>query len=274
MSHEMLSENRTIQRWALTLAYDGSRFFGWQKQADVPSVQTALEEALSRIAGENIGVVAAGRTDTGVHATAQIVHFDTSAERGKQSWIRGVNSLLPEGAAVWRAQRVAADFHARFDAFGRRYRYVLQSSPVRSPLLVGKVGWTHTPLDFAAMKEAAAYLVGEHDFSSFRAAQCQAKSPVKTLYGVDLRGSGGMMVLDLHGNAFLHHMVRNIVGALVYVGSGRLRVAEFAELLEAKSRLHAPPTFMPDGLYLTGVDYPEHFGVEKPAEPEWLWNFR
>ena len=266
--------SESTSRWALTLSYDGSRFFGWQKQADgVVSVQAALESALSQIAGETVNVVAAGRTDTGVHATAQVVHFDTAAERGEQSWIRGVNSLLPQGVAVWQAKRVAPHFHARFDAFGRRYRYVLQSSPVRSPLLAARVGWTHTPLDFAAMQAAAALLVGEHDFSSFRASQCQAKSPVKTLYSLVLHGTPQLMALDLHGNAFLHHMVRNIVGALVYVGNGRLSVQGFAELLAAKSRLKAPPTFMPDGLYLTGVDYPPEFGLPVPPPPDWLWPF-
>lgn len=258
-------------RWALMLAYDGSRFFGWQKQAEgVATVQSALEAALSAIAGEKIDTIAAGRTDTGVHATAQTVHFDTSAERSAQAWIRGVNSLLPEGVAVWHAQTVAPHFHARFDAFGRRYRYLLQSSPVRAPHLLHRAGWTHTPLDVDAMRQAAALLVGEHDFSSFRAAQCQAKSPVKTLYSVQLSGTPQLMALDLHGNAFLHHMVRNIVGALVYVGNGRLSVAGFGELLAEKSRLKAPPTFMPDGLYLTCADYPEHFGLPQPQMPDWL----
>lgn len=260
------------QRWALTLSYDGSRFFGWQKQAEgVVTVQEVLEAAIGGIAGERIGVVAAGRTDTGVHATAQVVHFDTLAVRPQQAWVRGVNALLPEGVAVWRAQRVAAGFHARFDAAGRRYRYVLQCSPVRAPLLVGRAGWTHCRLDMDLMAEAAACLVGEHDFSSFRASQCQAKSPVKTLYRAELSGTPSLIMLDLHGNAFLHHMVRNIMGALVYVGCGRLSVAGFVELLEERSRLKAPPTFMPDGLYLTGVDYPEKWGVETAPLPDWLW---
>ena len=264
--------DKPVYRWALHLAYDGSRFFGWQKQTDdVPTVQSALEHALSQIAGETITTIAAGRTDTGVHATAQVVHFDTTATRHEQSWIRGVNSLLPTGVAVWQAQPVAPHFHARFDACGRRYRYVLQSSPVRSPLLVGKVGWTYTALDLDKMQQATALLVGEHDFSSFRASQCQAKSPVKTLYSVALNGTPQLMTLDLHGNAFLHHMVRNIMGALVYVGNGRLSVAGFAELLAMKSRLTAPPTFMPDGLYLTGVDYPAQWQLPTPPLPDWLW---
>lgn len=260
-----------LTRWALTLSYDGSRFFGWQKQIDgVPTVQTALEMALSQIAGESINTIAAGRTDTGVHATAQVVHFDTSAQRQPQSWIRGVNSLLPEGIAVEQAVQVDASFHARFDAFGRHYRYVLQSSPVRSPHLRHRVGWTHYALDFDAMQKAAQYLVGEHDFSSFRASECQAKSPVKILYRASLSGTSRLMALDLHGNAFLHHMVRNIMGALLYVGNGRLSVKDFEALLHKKSRIDAPPTFMPDGLYLTGVDYPERFHIPPMSMPDWL----
>lgn len=267
-----ISHNHTpLQRWVLTVSYDGSRFYGWQKQADgVPTVQTALETALAHIAGEPVAVTVAGRTDTGVHATAQIVHFDTDALRPQQAWVRGVNAHLPQGVAVLSAQQVAPHFHARFDAFGRRYRYILESSPVRSPLLVGRVGWTHLPLDLSAMQAAAALLVGEHDFSSFRAAECQAKSPVKTIYSAQISGSPQLIKLDLHGNAFLHHMVRNIMGALVYVGAGRLSVADFQALMNEKSRLKAPPTFMPDGLYLTGVDYPPEFGVKTTKIPDWL----
>ncbi|MDU1347326.1 MAG: tRNA pseudouridine(38-40) synthase TruA, partial [Eikenella corrodens] len=165
-----------IKRRALFVSYDGSRFFGWQKQADgIATVQSALEAALSELAQERISVVTAGRTDTGVHATAQVVHFDSAAQRPDQAWVRGVNALLPEGVAVWRVQDVTPEFHARFDACGRRYRYLLQSAPVRSPLLVGRAGWTHYALDMDAMRQAAALLVGEHDFSSFRAAECQAK---------------------------------------------------------------------------------------------------
>lgn len=260
-----------MQRWALTLSYDGSRFYGWQKQAgDLPTVQTALEQALSSIAGEQINTIVAGRTDTGVHATAQVVHFDTSVSRPEQAWVRGVNAHLPDGVAVLVAQKVAPHFHARFDAYGRHYRYLLESSPVRSPLLVGRVGWTHLKLDLNLMRQAAALLEGEHDFSSFRAAECQAKSPIKTLYRTSISGTSRYLCLDLHGNAFLHHMVRNIMGALVYVGSGRISVDEFESVFHAKSRLKAPPTFMSDGLYLTGVDYPDKFGVTQLSLPEWM----
>ncbi|WP_225748317.1 tRNA pseudouridine(38-40) synthase TruA [Eikenella sp. Marseille-P7795] len=260
------------QRRALFVSYDGSRFFGWQKQADgITTVQNALENALSAIAQEPISVITAGRTDTGVHATAQVVHFDSAARRPEQAWVRGVNAHLPEGVAVWQVREVAPQFHARFDACGRRYRYLLQSAPVRSPLLAARAGWTHYALDIEAMRRAAALLVGEHDFSSFRAAECQAKSPVKTLYSVSLHGTPELLAVDFHGNAFLHHMVRNIMGALVYVGCGKLAVPEFADLLAARSRRLAPPTFMPDGLYLTGVDYPPQWGVPTPPLPAWLF---
>lgn len=259
------------QRWALTLSYDGSRFYGWQKQAGgLPTVQAALEQALSQIADEKINTIVAGRTDTGVHATAQVVHFDTAANRREQAWIRGVNAHLPDGVAVLEARRTAPHFHARFDAYGRHYRYLLESSPVRSPVLQGRVGWTHLKLDLEKMQQAALLLEGVHDFSSFRAAECQAKSPVKTLYSAKISGTSQLLKLDLHGNAFLHHMVRNIMGALVYVGSGRLSVSDFQSLIEERSRLKAPPTFMPDGLYLTGVDYPHEFGIIRPETPEWL----
>lgn len=258
-------------RYALTLSYDGRQFFGWQKQAKgVQTVQETLENALSAVAEHPISVIAAGRTDTGVHATAQVVHFDSDAKRPLSAWMRGVNAHLPDGVAVWHAQEVPEHFHARFDACGRRYRYVLQSSAVRSPLLYGRAGWTHYALNIESMQKAAALLVGEHDFSSFRAAQCQAKSPIKTLYKITFSGSPAFIKIDFHANAFLHHMVRNIVGALVYVGANRLSVGEFADLLATKSRLHAPPTFMPDGLYLTGIDYPESFHIVSHTLPDWL----
>ena len=260
-----------MPRYALTLSYDGSRFFGWQKQAGgTPTVQAALEHALAGIAGHPVAVTAAGRTDTGVHALAQTVHFDSGAVRPQQAWVRGVNALLPAGVAVLQVQETDPHFHARFDACARRYRYLLASAPVRPPLLAGRAGWTHYPLDTAAMSRAAALLEGEHDFSSFRAAECQAKSPVKTMYAIAFSGCPSLVKIDFHANAFLHHMVRNIVGALVYVGCGRLTLNAFAEMFAAQSRLTAPPTFMADGLYFTGVDYPEKWGIRQPEMPEWL----
>ena len=260
-------------RIALGLEYDGRGFAGWQRQPDLDTVQGALEGALSQIAGHPVGVLAAGRTDAGVHASQQVVHFDTGVERPLTAWVRGVNRFLPPGVAVLWAQPVADDFHARFSACSRSYSYYLMNHPVRPALGAGRVGWFHAPLDVPAMQAAAGLLLGQHDFSSFRASACQAKSPVKTMYQVSLKGTPQLMTLDLHGNAFLHHMVRNIVGALVYVGNGRISVADFADLLAARSRLLAPPTFMPDGLYLTGVDYPPQWQVPTPPPPDWLWSF-
>lgn len=259
-------------RVALGLEYDGVAFCGWQKQSDVVTLQAALESALAVIAQELIAVTAAGRTDTGVHALMQVVHFDTNVKREMSSWVRGVNSHLPKGMVVRFAKEVTADFHARFDAFARSYRYVLSASAVRPAVLSGKVGWTHLSLDLNLMKQAALLLIGEHDFSSFRSSECQAKSPVKTMTKADVYQDNSLFCFDFEGNAFLHHMVRNLVGALIYVGSGRMNMDQFAELLVVRNRQFAPPTFMPDGLYLTGVHYPEHFGLNDHFQVDtWLW---
>lgn len=260
------------QRWALMLSYDGSCFHGWQKQPnDLYTIQQVLETALSIVADEPIQATVAGRTDAGVHATAQVIHFDTTAVRPATAWLRGTNTNMDKNIRVIWAQPVDAAFHARFDAFGRHYRYLLESATVRSPQLRGKAGWTHYALDLDKIQQAAALLIGEHDFSSFRSSDCQAKSPVKTLYDISLSGDARWMAFDLHGSAFVHNMVRNIIGALVYVGAGKLSVADFVQLLEAKSRQYAPPTFMPDGLYFTGVDYPAKWQVVTPPLPPWLW---
>ena len=251
-----------MPRYALTLSYDGSRFFGWQKQAGgTPTVQAALEHALAGIAGHPVAVTAAGRTDTGVHALAQTVHFDSDAVRPQQAWVRGVNALLPAGVAVLQVQETDPHFHARFDACARSYRYLLASAPVRPPLLAGRAGWTHYPLDTAAMSRAAALLEGEHDFSSFRASQCQAKSPVKTLYCARVAESAGLIRFDFHANAFLHHMIRNIMGCLVAIGQGQCPPQWMQQVIAARSRDAAAPTFAPDGLYFLGPRY----------APEWLW---
>ncbi len=260
------------QRFALTLSYDGSAFHGWQVQPQgLATIQAALEAALGQIAAHPVHTVAAGRTDAGVHATAQVVHFDTTAKRPLYAWVRGVNAHLPPSIAVLAAQPVAADFSARFDACARRYRYVLLNESIRPALLAGKVGWTFRELDVTKMQAAAQYLLGEHDFSSFRAAECQAKSPVKHLYQADVYRQHSFVCFDFQASAFLHHMVRNLVGALVYVGRGKLSVADFAALIQARDRALAPPTFMADGLYLTGVAYPAHFGLASAPVPRWLW---
>lgn len=248
-------------RIALGLEYDGSAFCGWQSQPGGRSVQDALEAALGSIAGAPVRVVCAGRTDAGVHALTQVVHFDAPAERPTNAWVRGTNAHLPDTVAVRWALPVADDFHARFVARARAYRYLLLNRPERPGLFHGRVGWYHRPLDVAAMRAAAACLVGEHDFSSFRAAECQAKSPVKLMYGFGVERDGDLIRFECRANAFLHHMVRNLVGALVYVGAGRLARDDFVRLLAARDRKLAPPTFAAAGLYLAGVEYDPAWGL-------------
>jgi len=254
-------------RIALGLEYDGAPFHGWQSQADGSGVQDARERALAAVAGAPVGAVAAGRTDAGVHATLQVAHFDSAADRPDSAWVRGVNALLPESIAVRWALPVTDEFHARFSATGRHYAYLLCNSPVRPALLRGRVGWYHRPLQVEAMRSAAESLLGRHDFSAFRAAECQAKSPLKTLDRVDIAREDDMIRFDLHADAFLQHMVRNIVGALVYVGSGRQPVTWLRELLEGRDRTRGAPTFSASGLYLTGVDYPTHWNLPPTVAP-------
>ncbi|HEX5338443.1 MAG TPA: tRNA pseudouridine(38-40) synthase TruA [Gallionella sp.] len=248
-------------RIALGVEYDGRPYCGWQSQAEGLTVQDTLQGALSQIAGEPISIIAAGRTDTGVHALEQVIHFDAQAERPLSAWVRGVNALLPDSIAVRWAHPVPDEFHARFSAHGRSYRYLLINRATRSAIHAGKAGWFHAPLDVAAMQEAARCLIGEHDFSAFRAAQCQAKSPVKTLTRLDIRREGDMIVFDLSAGAFLHHMVRNIVGSLVYVGKGKHPPDWLRDVLESRERRLAAPTFSPDGLYLRRIKYEEKWGL-------------
>lgn len=243
-------------RVALGVEYAGDAFEGWQSQRHGRTVQDHLEKAISEIASHPVRLHCAGRTDAGVHATVQVVHFDTASVRQSTSWVRGVNSRLASSLGVRWAVAVDDAFHARFCAVGRRYRYVLHNSPVRPALLSGRVGWFHVPLDVATMAEGAAHLEGRHDFSAFRAAGCQAKSPLKTLYSADVQRDGEFVLFDFHANAFLHHMVRNLVGALVYVGKGAHPPEWIADTLARGDRRHAAPTFAADGLYLCGVDYP------------------
>lgn len=244
-----------VTRIALGLEYDGSRFCGWQRQPAGCGVQDALEKALASVAAEPVQVTAAGRTDAGVHAAQQVVHFDVTAKRPVSAWVRGANALLPSTVAVLWAIEVPGDFHARFNAIGRRYRYVLLNRPPRSGLHSGRVGWYHAPLDADAMAEAATLLLGRHDFSAFRAAECQARSPIKELRQLDVRRYEDWVIIDAHADGFLHHMVRNIVGCLVYVGNGRHPTSWITEILEERDRRRAAPTFSPEGLYLTGIEY-------------------
>jgi tRNA pseudouridine38-40 synthase len=258
-------------RIALGVEYDGAPYCGWQSQADGSTVQDTLQSALTQIAGspisseypagELISVIAAGRTDTGVHACEQVVHFDTHTERPLTAWVRGVNALLPSSIAVRWAHPVPDEFHARFSAHGRSYRYLLINRAVRPAIQAGKVGWFHAPLDVSAMQAAAQYLLGEHDFSAFRAAQCQAKSPVKHLHQLDIHRQGEMLIIDCSADAFLHHMVRNIVGCLVYVGKGKYPPVWLSEVLAGRERSFAAPTFAPDGLYLRRIKYEAKWGL-------------
>jgi len=240
---------------AIGIEYDGSRLHGWQSQPSGETVQDHLERALACIAGEPVRLAAAGRTDAGVHAVAQVAHFETVMPRPESAWVRGVNSLLPQAIAVQWAAPVAEEFHARYSASARTYRYVLHNHPVRPALHHGRVGWFHLPLDAAAMREAAAHLAGEHDFSAFRSSECQAKNPVRTLRSWAVEQRGHRLSFEFTANAFLHHMVRNIVGCLVYVGKGRHPPGWLAEVLASGDRRLAAPTFPPDGLYLTAVEY-------------------
>ncbi|HEY3555333.1 MAG TPA: tRNA pseudouridine(38-40) synthase TruA [Casimicrobiaceae bacterium] len=248
-------------RFALGLEYDGRAYCGFQSQPSGCSVQDALERALAAIADAPVRAVAAGRTDAGVHATSQIVHFDAPVARPLTAWIRGVNAHLPSSAAILWCAPVADDFHARFAATARHYAYLLLDRDVRPALLHGRVGWFHAPLDVDAMRDASRVLVGRHDFSSFRAAECQAKSPVKTLTRLDVTRIAGLVRVDVSADAFLQHMVRNIVGALVEVGSARRSVASLRELLAAADRTQGSATFAADGLYFTGADYDARFAL-------------
>ena len=252
-------------RIALGVEYDGGNWRGWQTQPGGATVQDELEAALSRIAGEKIRLVCAGRTDAGVHASAQVAHFDTQVARPITAWVRGSNALLPPSIAVCWAKPVDEAFHARFSARGRCYRYLLLNRAQRPGVWHGRVGWYHHPLDAERMQEAARLLLGEHDFSAFRAADCQAKSPIRTLCRADVRRADEMLIFDFEANAFLHHMVRNLVGSLVQVGQGREAPEWIGELLAAKDRKRAAPTFAAAGLYLVGVRYDRESGIGDTA---------
>lgn len=245
-----------MPRMALGVSYDGAPWQGWQTQPHRRTVQDTLEQALQAFVGVPVATICAGRTDTGVHAAMQVVHLDAPVERPPQAWVRGVNAHLPASVAVRWAQAVPEDFHARFSATARGYVYVLLVDPVRAPLWSGRAGWSFRRLSVEAMREAAQALVGTHDFTSFRSSQCQAASPVRSLERLTIQQRGRFILFSLRANAFLHHMVRNIVGSLVYVGQGRQPAAWLDGLLAARDRKLAAPTYAPDGLYLTEVEYP------------------
>lgn len=267
-------------RMVLGLQYDGSSYSGWQSQVSLNTVQDKLEAAIARFIGDIsiddlIRVITAGRTDTGVHALGQVVHFDANVEREDWSWVRGINSFLPESIVVNWAKPVSDEFSARFSAYERTYIYAMHAGPCRSPMAATRAGYFMTPadkwFDVPAMEAAAQYLIGEHDFSSFRSSECQAKSPIKTLYSIEIISAQPWLYFKIRGNAFLHHMVRNLVGTFLMIGTGKQSSGWMSEVLTAKDRRVAAPTFAPDGLYLVKIAYPDEFAIPEPLlENSWL----
>jgi tRNA pseudouridine38-40 synthase len=249
-----------MHRIAMGIEYKGSEFHGFQLQATgVKTVQQVLEKALSIIADEEIHLICAGRTDSGVHATNQVIHFDTLAVRPEKAWLRGTVAHLPHGVRVRWVKTVSPQFHARFSALNRSYRYLLTDAKTSPALLHDQITWSSRPLNIDAMREAAAHLVGEHDFTSYRATQCQAKSPVKRVHHCHLVRRGDLIILEIQANAFLHHMVRNIVGVLLAIGAGDKPPRWTLDVLNAKDRAQGAVTAKPYGLYLVGVQYPQEF---------------
>ncbi|MCM5678208.1 tRNA pseudouridine(38-40) synthase TruA [Schlegelella sp. S2-27] len=258
-------------RIALGVTYRGTAYNGWQSQPGGVTVQDRLENALSRFAGQGVRTICAGRTDAGVHGMNQVVHFDTALEREPFSWVRGPNTYLPADVAVQWCHRVSDGFHARNSALGRRYAYILRESAVRPALETGLAGWVFRPLDGAAMRAAASLLIGEHDFSAFRSSECQAKSPVKTLREITIERHGAYWRFEFEASAFLHHMVRNLMGCLVAVGAGSQPPQWVGEVLAGRDRRRAAPTFSPDGLYFLGPRYDPAYGLpQSNLAADWL----
>jgi len=255
---------------ALGLEYHGANYLGWQRQKDGPTIQGRVEEALSKVANAEIQVHSAGRTDTGVHALHQVIHFETGVEREPRSWVLGGNVHLPVDISLLWARPVPDTFHARFSATGRTYHYLILNRTARPGLYSGMATWDHRPLDEQRMQEAAGCLLGEHDFSSFRALQCQAKSPVRTVRRLEIRRRGEFVMLEIEANAFLHHMVRNIAGVLMAIGAGKERVEWAGEVLKLRDRTLGGVTAPADGLYLAGVDYPAEFDLPVRHDSTWF----
>ena len=265
-------------RIALGIQYDGSPYSGWQSQVNQNTIQDELEKAISSFVGADaiqshpIRVITAGRTDAGVHALGQVVHFDVEVERENWSWVRGVNTFLPESIVVNWAQPVSDQFSARYSAYERTYIYALYAGPCRSPMAVSRAGYVMLPAEFwfdiDAMRQSAECLIGEHDFTSFRSSECQSKTPVKTIYSIEIVSDEPWLYFKIKGNAFLHHMVRNLVGSFIQIGVGKHKSEWMAEVLAAKDRSIAAPTFSPTGLYLAKITYPDQFHIPNP----WLKN--
>jgi len=250
-------------RVALGIEYSGENYCGWQRQSHSPSVQENLENALSKIAAQSIKVLCAGRTDTGVHATGQVVHFEMQGNRPETAWIRGANNHLPKDISIVWATQVDDEFHARFSAQSRSYRYIIQNTKAPTATLHGKVTWHRNKLNLDRMLTGANYLVGKHDFSSFRASSCQAHSAIRTIERIDITQHNSLIFIDVKANAFLHHMVRNIVGCLLQVGEERQQPEFVKQVLALKDRTKAPDTAKPHGLYLVNVTYPQQYQLPK-----------
>ncbi|ERL54880.1 tRNA pseudouridine(38-40) synthase TruA [Psychrobacter aquaticus] len=275
MSENEITETERLPTYTLAIAIEflGTHYHGWQRQREVLGVQQALETAISKVANEPVEVIAAGRTDASVHASNMIAHFTTQAYRPTHNWLRGVNSLLPDDIALRWIQQMPADFHARFGAIARRYRYITLNQAQRPAILNHQVTHIYEPLDLAAMQLAAADIVGTHDFSSYRAAACQSNQPVRTVSHANLFAHGPFIVFDIQADGFLHHMVRNLMGTLYAIGRQELAPADFLNILNKKDRTIAPPTASGDGLYFINAYYPEHFQKllpNAPLTPMWL----
>lgn len=256
-----------MKRWAAGIAYAGTAYRGWQRLAHIDSIQQRVEAALSKVADAAVTVAASGRTDAGVHALMQVVHFDSAAPRSADAWLRGTNSLLPRDIALQWVVAVAGDFHARHSASARRYRYVIANTSAPPVPWRDRAAWQRHPLDAERMQVGARLLLGEHDFSAFRAAECQSRSAMRHLSAIDVARRGDFVTVDVRGNAFLHHMVRNIVGSLMLVGRGQQPPAWMGELLAAGERRAAGATAPAEGLYLLGAEYPEHPDIASPVDP-------
>ena len=248
-------------RIVLGIEYDGSQYHGWQEQTGLHTVQKAVERAVSKVADEPVAVTCAGRTDTGVHAINQVVHFDCEKERTIRAWMHGANSFLPKDVCVRWGKEMPDDFHARYSALSRSYRYVIFNSPVRPALFRCNMTWQYRQLNHEAMHRAGQVLLGEQDFTSFRSVECQSKTPMRNIQSLSVKRSGDFVVIDVTANAFLHHMVRNIAGVLIAVGSGKQKVDWVQEVLTAKDRRRGADTAPPYGLYLMDVRYPKVFGI-------------
>lgn len=255
-------------RIALGLSYEGTAYSGWQSQENLQTIQTHIETALSRVANHPVQVICAGRTDSGVHALGQVIHFDTEATRDERAWILGTNANLPADIRIRWAHAVSEDFHARFSATARHYRYIIYNYPIRPALLRNQVTTYYYPLDASKMQAAAQYLIGEHDFSSYRATECQAKSPIRNVTLLEVKRQDDFIFIDIEANAFLHHMVRNIAGVLMAIGSGKQPPIWAQQVLAAKDRTQGDITAPASGLYFVSANYPEYYGLALKNLPE------